>query len=113
MGTGPASLGGSCERRKLPSPWPAPSPGGDLRDRKGASEAQRRVQQLAHSSQNRETCVEGPGYLAEFSAQDESLLELSEGLGWKDAGRLNSGFRGQTRGEDWGWLCGDRLKGRE
>ena len=71
------------------------------------------MQQLARSSQNRETCVEDPGYLAEFSAQDESLLELSEGLGWKDAGCLNSGFRGQTRGEDWGWLCRDRLKGRE
>ena len=33
------------------------------------------------SSQNRETCVEGPGYLAEFSAQEESLLELRGGLG--------------------------------
>ena len=39
------------------------------------------MQQLAGSSQDRQTCVEGPGYLAEFSAQEESLLELRGGLG--------------------------------
>ena len=39
----------------FPSPWPAPSPGGDQRDRKRASEAQRTVQQLVGSRQDRET----------------------------------------------------------
>ena len=29
------------------------------------------------------------------------------------AGCWNSGFRGQTQGEDWGWLHGDSLKGLE
>ena len=57
--------------------------------------------------------IQGPGHLAQFSAQDESLLELPGGSGWEDAGCLNAGFRGQTRGEDWGWLCGDRLNGLE
>ena len=71
------------------------------------------MQQLAGSSQDRQTCVEGPGYLAEFSAQDESLLELRRGLGWKDAGCLNSGFSAQNWGEDLVWLHADSLKGLE
>lgn len=40
-----------------------------------------------------------------------SLRQLS--LEWVRAESWNSGFRGQTWGEDWHWLPGDNLKGLE
>ena len=56
---GPASLGGSCEkvpsnRENFSSAW---------RSARTEKEAQRRAEQLAVSSQNRETSTEGPGHL--------------------------------------------------
>ena len=81
--TGPAPLGGSCERGKFPSPWEAPSPVGR------SAGAEKELQRLGgeHSSQfaadKTETCTEDLCYLVQSPAQEVCLLVCGVGLGAK------------------------------
>lgn len=73
---------------------------GDQPGQKGASEAQRRVQQL--------DCVRKSIDIPVQRVRVDPLVHL---LVHVRDGCCNSGFRGQSLEEDWGWKSGDILNG--
>lgn len=100
---GPAPLGGSSERGKLPAPWEVPSPSRDIsQDR--ASEPWKRTQEPACSRKN----AERPAQMVSATA----LLSPVHLPGKAWAGCRSLGFGDQTWGEDWDGLHGNSLKGQ-
>ena len=81
---------------------------GDQPEQKGASEAQRRVQQLDCGRKS----IDIPVWRVRVdplcsSAQDVHMLVHARD------GCCNSGFRGQSLEEEWGWTRGDTLNGAD
>ena len=71
-------------------------------DRGGALEPRRRVQPLVCSRQV-EGDVHRQSVLPPCTPQPETFIRQC-------GQQLGAGFRGQTKGKDQGWLCGDSLK---
>ena len=104
---GPAPLGGSWKKKKGSRTLGSPITGGEIsRDRKGASEAQRRVQQPVCGRQT----TERPTQIVCATTLRPPVWDVHP-LVPVGAGCWNSGCRGQTRGEDWCWLSGESLRG--
>ena len=97
---------GAVEKERFSHPGDPLHQLGDHPGQKGASEAQRRVQQLDCGRKSRER----PVWRVRVdplcsSAQDVHLLVHAR------AGCCNSGFRAQSLEEDWDWKCKDSLHG--
>ena len=105
---GPVPLGGSCEKGKVPSPREPPSLAGR------SARTEREIQRLRGecSSWTAAGKTERDQYRGSWpnpcAPQPKmSICWCMQGLG------AETGFRGQSLGEDWGWKCGDSLKGLE
>ena len=100
---GPVPLGRSCERGKVPSPWEPPSlagrSAGIVRE---LQRLKRTVWEVASGQAvYKEASTDSPWHIATLPRPKHM------------PGCWNSGFIGQTWGEDSVWLHGDRLKGWE
>ena len=90
--TGPAPLGGSCQRGKVALPWEAPSPVGR------AAGTERELQRLGgqrnsqFAADKTETCTEDLCYLVQSSAQDVCLLVCAGAETWDSNDRPGRGL---------------------
>ena len=103
------SLEGAVKKKRFPHPKKPVHQCGDQPWQKGSFRgSEESAAASLGQTEQRETCTEQIlDILLHSPAWDTCLLVCMGAGGW------NLGFRGQTWGEAWGWLCRNSLKGME